>query len=275
MPIITLSSDFGTADGYAAAMKGVILSICRQARLVDLSHDLPARDVLAAALMLERCAPLFPPGCVHLAVVDPGVGTSRLPIAFCTPDASFVGPDNGLFSLVWRRACAGRPEGAVFAVELADARFRREPVSPTFHGRDVFAPAAAHLACGLSPDDLGPRLAEIALLDLPEPERLADGAVCGQIIAVDHFGNCISNIEIEQAHPHELRVETGGRALVLRQTYAEVGPGEPLALIGSCGRLELTVRDGSYAEQYGVRVGDGLRVTADRADRPSSHGRSG
>src|SRR6267143_317131 len=184
-PIVTLTTDFGARDSYVAAMKGVILGIAREARLVDVSHEVAAHDITEAALALEAAAPFFPSGTVHLAVVDPGVGTARRGLAVAADGHIFVGPDNGLFTPFldgdgWR------------AFELAEADYRLPEVSRTFHGRDVFAPAAAHVATGVDPSRLGPRLVDPVRLAWPEVRAVA-GAVAGAVVHADRFGNLITS----------------------------------------------------------------------------------
>ena len=205
-PIVTLTTDFGMADGYVAAMKGVMLAIAPSLTLVDVSHEVPPQDVAHGAFVLAESARHFPPGAVHLAVVDPGVGGRRKPLAVATPDALFVAPDNGLLTRVLARYGLPHDDGAGFlapyraalpsgctAFELAEPRYRLPRVSRTFHGRDVFAPAAAHLARGVSPSEFGPPVSELVCLNLPPPiER--EGAIEGRIVHVDRFGNLISDV---------------------------------------------------------------------------------
>lgn len=249
--IITLTTDFGTQDGYVAAMKGVILGICPEATLVDISHEIPPQDIRAGAFVLAGAAPYFPAGTIHLAVVDPGVGSDRRPVVVQTARALYVGPDNGLFD-----RCL-RAEGWVGAFELANAAFRRPEVSCTFHGRDVFAPAAAHLARGLDPRDLGPPVRDLVGLEIPDPIDRGD-SVEGLVVHVDRFGNLITNLEPRHL-PAEPIVRIEGRAVGgIVRAYADAPPGAPLAIWGSAGTLEISVRDGSACERFGV--GRGARV---------------
>lgn len=263
--IITLTTDFGLADSYVGVMKGVILGIAPQARIVDITHDIQPQNVTHAVYMVETFYRYFPAGTVHLVVVDPGVGSERQAVALQTPEAVFVGPDNGVFTQVWQDACArwGAEECAV--VELAEPRFWLRHVSSTFHGRDIFAPVAAHLAAGASVLALGPRLerATLASLDLPTTGR--KGELVGRIIHVDHFGNCITNIGPDHLRRHGLghtfTVEIiDQRVPGLYQTYAEVPVGGLIALMGSSQRMELSVRNGNAAQTLGVGVGDLVRV---------------
>ncbi|HEY3351783.1 MAG TPA: SAM-dependent chlorinase/fluorinase [Polyangia bacterium] len=254
--IITLLSDFGTADAYVAAMKGVILGLAPAARLVDVTHEIPPQDVFRGALVLREAAGSFPAGTVHLAVVDPGVGTAREPILIDTPTARFVGPNNGVLTL------AAQPPLRVH--QLTEPALRREPASATFHGRDVFAPAAAYLARGVPAAAFGPPLddARLVRLALPRPRR--EGAVlCGEVIHVDRFGNLVTSIraaDLERAGSR-LRIEAGGEVIMgLSRTYGEAAPGALLALIGSGGFLEVAVRDGSGAARLGLGRGAPVRV---------------
>lgn len=263
-PIITLTTDFGMRDGYVAAMKGVILSIAPRAVLIDVSHDVPPQDVAAGAFLLEIVAPYFPDGTIHLGVVDPGVGTARRAIALGGFGASFVGPDNGLFATALRRAGGLRGESGelsgIEGVELTDARFRREPVSATFHGRDIFAPAAAHLAAGVPLVELGPGIERIAV-DAGSTPRRTGRTITGRIRSIDVFGNAISNIRREDLPP-EPSILAGGRRLEgLVENYQET---ELAALIGSSGYLEIAARNGSAAELLSLRVGD--EIVADAGD---------
>jgi S-adenosylmethionine hydrolase len=254
--IITLLTDFGTRDAYVGIMKGVALGICPAARLVDLTHEVPPQAVQLGALLLRSAVAYFPTGTVHLAVVDPGVGARRQPIAVVGEHACLVGPDNGLL------APAAAALGAYRVRRLARDELFRHPVSHTFHGRDVFAPVAAHLAAGTPPDALGPELAALQALALPEP-RIEAGAVHGEVIYVDRFGNLVTNIPAAALAsfrlPH-LSVRIGETMISsLASSYAAAQPGTPLAVIGSWGTLEVAVRDGSAAEE--LRAGIAARVT--------------
>ncbi len=252
-PILTLLSDFGAGSGYPAQMKGVILQALPEAQLVDISHEVPPFDVLAGALLLEACVPRFPARAVHCAVVDPGVGTARRPI--CLQDAEgrrLVGPDNGLFTPFLG------PGARVF--ELANRRILEQPASATFHGRDLFAPAAAWVAAGGKPERLGPRLSDPVRLDWPEPERRG-GTLEGRCLAADGFGNLLTSIAARHlgASPRVGEVRVGDRAARFVRTYGDGRAGELLALIGSGGRLEIAVREGSAAALPGL--GRGAKVS--------------
>jgi hypothetical protein len=243
-PVITLTSDFGPSP-YAGVMKGVMLGICPRARLVDLSHAVPPQDVAAGALVLEQAMEAFPYGTVHLAVVDPGVGTGRRGLCVAALGMLFVGPDNGLFT----PALAADPQAACW--EIAEESLLRRPVSATFHGRDVFAPVAAHLAAGLDPGRVGPLAAGPVRLDWPEPVERA-GVLQGVVLGRDHFGNLATSLTAERVEAF-LAGRPGRAALAgrepapLARTFADAEAGRELALINSAGRLELAVNRGDLA----------------------------
>jgi S-adenosylmethionine hydrolase len=243
---IALLTDFGLTEHYVGVMKGVIAGIAPAAATIDISHHVPPQSVLAGQWLLRASVRYFPPASVILAVIDPGVGTSRRPLAMLSGGRFFVGPDNGLFT-PWF-------SGDWQAIELRSAGHRLPAVSATFHGRDVFAPAAAYLAAGTSLADLGPPLTDPVRLLPPEPVNGGSGTIVGEIVYVDHFGNLISNIAAE---PHGLVLIKGCR-LPVRETYEAVAPGEALALVGSEGQLEIAVRNGSAATT--LQAGPGERV---------------
>ncbi len=255
MAIVTLTTDFGEADGYVGAMKGVILSLAPNATLVDISHAVRRQDVRHGARILATAAPFFPVGAIHVAVVDPGVGSARRGIALRTPCATFVGPDNGLFTPFLRERVA--------CVVLANPATHRTPVSATFHGRDVFAPVAAHLSNGLPLTELGPPVDDPVSLSEPQPQRLPDGRLRVEVVNVDHFGNLVTNLRLregERVNLGDLRIVVGGVSLAVQRTYADVEKGGLLALVGSDGYLEIAVREGSAAERLGLGVGATLVV---------------
>lgn len=263
-PVITLTTDFGTRDSYVGVMKGVMLSICPNARLIDNTHHITPQDINAAALAVQALTPYFPPQTVHLVVVDPGVGSERRPIALETPRGRYVGPDNGVFGLVWQQAREQYSSAEARAVLLDDPRFWRSEVSATFHGRDMFAPVAAHLASGTALDALGPALDDLVILPVHQPVLEGPAQLVGGVIYVDHFGNCISNIRAEhlaQFGPIEdLYVVVQDRWLSIVQTYANVPEGAPLALLGSDGYLEVAVRNASASQRLGIALGSEIRV---------------
>jgi S-adenosylmethionine hydrolase len=238
--IVTLTTDFGQEDGYVGAMKGVLLSRAPGVTLVDITHDLPRHDIAAAANALLDAAPHFPPGTVHLAVVDPGVGGARAAVVVAAAGQLFVGPDNGVFALV-----APRPDAA-HAIE--DPAFRGEMISATFHGRDLFAPAAARLALGAPPAAAGPAVALRGRLDIGPGHR---------VVHVDRFGNLVTNIA---GSPPPARVRLAGGAVAVRTTYESVAAGELVAYVGSRGTIEIAVREGSAAALLGAGRGTAVEV---------------
>jgi S-adenosylmethionine hydrolase len=249
MTIITLLTDFGTSDSYVAEVKGVLLSGAPGATLVDVTHDVPPGDIRSAAYVLGRTWHQFPAGTVHLAVVDPGVGSARAALAFGAHGHCFVGPDNGVFTAVFHDA-------EVEAVALSLPR----AAAPTFHGRDLFAPAAAALAAGAALATLGQRFAGIPQRLAYTPPHAEGRSVVGEIIYVDRFGSLISNIGAEGIPAHAAieieELEIGP----LVQTYNDVAAGNLLAYIGSGGAVEIAVRDGSAAERLGVGMGSRVRA---------------
>lgn len=238
--LVTLLTDFGTADGYVAEMMGVLYSLAPLSHVVDLSHEIPPHDVELARLTVARYWRRFPPGTVHMVVVDPGVGTSRLGIAVRSEGRFLVGPDNGVLSPA---LLAGGSEVVSLAVASTASR--------TFHGRDVFAPAAAALASGAALESLGLPLAEPVIRRTKESLRRDDGAIVGEVIAVDRFGNAITNIVGARAGI----VAAQGRPVPVRATYGDVPAGSAVALTGSSGLLEIAVRDGNAATTLGISRG--------------------
>jgi len=255
-PLITLTSDFGLRDGYVASMKGVLLSLCPEALLVDITHDPPPHEIVPAALILEATAPYFPPETVHLVVVDPGVGSNRRALAVSAAGQYFVGPDNGVLTPFLTLGIASG------VVVIDEERLHVRKLSSTFHGRDLFAPAAAHIARGADYRALGPAVENAVRFEWPVPMREGDEIV-GVVLHVDHFGNCITNVREADLAGREIaavrwRDFDFGR---LRRHYAEVVPGAPLALINSMGRLEVALAQANAAVSLGINVGDEVRVT--------------
>lgn len=256
--IITLTTDFGTKDGFVGAMKGVILSLAPGASVVDITHDVPPQSVWDAAFALEASCPYFPEGTVHLAVVDPGVGGERRALIFRTGRYLLVGPDNGVFSLLLRK------EPPIRVVSIENRELMLPEVSRTFHGRDIFAPAAAHLVRGVPPESFGPEVEDWVDLNVPEPEVRGD-FVIGKVVHVDRFGNLITNVKMEHLPfpPEEGVVRVGGATTKIYPVYSSVPKGFPLALFGSSGRLEVAVREGSAHRT--LEVGEGEDVVVERA----------
>lgn len=261
MTIVTLTTDFGLKDGNTAVMKGVILAIAPEVRLVDLSHLIRPQNIREGAWVVGRSAPYFPPGTIHVVVVDPGVGTARRPIAARLGDQNFVGPDNGLLTPLLEQA--EREAKPVEIVWLDQPRFWRSEVSDVFHGRDIFSPIAAHWARGASLSDLGTPIHDPVRLSLPKPGWRGEKLV-GEIMHVDSFGNLASNIRREDlAGWSEVAVGLKGETIPgLVRTFGEREPGELIALYGSTGNLIVSVVNGNAAERLRAEVGDEVEVSA-------------
>lgn len=261
-PIIGLVTDFGSRDHYVGAVKGAILSICPEAVLVDIAHDLPPHDVQAGAFALSAAYRAFPRGAVFVAVVDPGVGSGRRGLAVEAGGYSFVGPDNGVLGLVLAEQEDHR------AYELTNARLFRERVAPTFHARDLFGPAAAHLARGVRVDEAGPPVARPVPLPHPPVTQVGEREWQACVIHVDRFGNLTTNmaeaqldrITEEAGADTQVIVGVESAVLPLAQTYADVPPGEACALVGSSGLLEIAVNQGDASRLLGASRGAPVRV---------------
>jgi S-adenosylmethionine hydrolase len=249
-----LLSDFGLRDAYVAEMKAVILTICPGTQIVDVSHQVAKFDVRIGAFVLASAAPYFPKGTVHVAVVDPGVGTERLPIVVETTRSLFVGPDNGLLMLAAER------EGIKHVYAISNEDFMLEPVSGTFHGRDVFAPVAARLAMGHSPAEVGPEISDYVVPEYAKPV-IKGKTLSGQVLHVDDFGNVITNISakdmnrINVREGDSLRVELEKKALRLKyySAYGDVHPKGLLTVIGGHGFLEISVNQGNAARKLNAK----------------------
>jgi S-adenosylmethionine hydrolase len=267
--IITLLTDFGENDAYVGAMKGVILSISPHVQLVDISHQVTPQDIRQAASMLASVYTYYPPQTVHLAVVDPGVGSARQPIALETPRGIFVAPDNGLLTFIRLSEPSSTP------VLLKDSSYWLPSPSNTFHGRDIFSPAAAHLANGISIYKLGPVLEAIVMLSLPILE-ITPTTIRGEVVQADRFGNLLTSIRrlrwinseyLEFQTPGEdaaplrfdaarTRVTCGWHAVKgIQQTYSQVVPGQAVAIVGSDGELEIAVNQGNAGDTLSIQVG--------------------
>ena len=254
--IITLLTDFGWGDGYIGAMKGVILGINPECRIIDLAHQGTPHDVIGAAFVLGQTYAFYPPGTIHLVVVDPGVGGTRKPLVLKTRDYLFVGPDNGCFTLVLKQ------EKEVRAYELTEQRFRFARVSQTFHGRDIFAPAAAHLSRHIALEEMGPVVdtADLTRLAIPEPARNGEG-LFGEVIRIDSFGNLITNISQEDLlefaldSPIEIEIK-GERIKGLKVSYEEGREGEVICLWGSVGLLEIALKERNLHRELGWGRGE-------------------
>jgi len=259
--VITLLSDFGLKDPYVAEMKAVILSICPQARLVDISHDIAKFNVRMGAYVLASAAPYFPKGTIHVAVVDPGVGTTRRALLVEMKQMFFAGPDNGLLML------AAEKMGIRHVYEITNRRFMLSHVFHTFHGRDIFAPAAAHLANSAKPSDFGSEIKDYVVPSFAKP-RLTKKALVGEVLHIDDFGNIVTNIS--RAELGKTRIREGAmvhfrlrdKAIKLRfcRTYGEVPIGESLTLIGSHDFLEISTNQRNASKKVGARMGDPVAV---------------
>ncbi|MBI4354671.1 MAG: SAM-dependent chlorinase/fluorinase [Candidatus Omnitrophica bacterium] len=251
-PLIALVTDFGTTDWYAACVKSVIWSVCPTARLLDLTHEIPPHDVLVGALTLSSVVPWLPQKTICVGVVDPGVGTNRAPIAASADGRFFVGPDNGLFSKVFDRA------EHLTIVRLTQRRYWQSQVSSTFHGRDIFAPVAGHLARGRALHLFGSSVKTYRRLSWPSFQQTST-SVRGAVLHVDRFGNAITNIpeQLVARHP-DGRVRCGPRKVRLVSTYGAGRVGELIAVIGSHGYLELALRERSAAARYRITRGDAV-----------------
>jgi S-adenosylmethionine hydrolase len=261
MSVIALMTDFGTSDHYVPAMKGMILQINPNAQIVDISHEIHPHDLFHGAFVLRQTLPYFPAGTIFVAVVDPTVGSNRPIIAARYSDRIVLAPDNGLISLLHRDAHLQE----IHVVE--QRRLFASTLSPTFHGRDIFAPVAAHLSLGTALDQVGPPADHVEVLGLAKPTIEPDGAIRGQVVLIDHFGNLTTNISgrdltaSRRRNPNAIvkvgSVEVGP----VRTTYADVEAGQPVAVMGSADMLEIAVNSGNAAEQLNARPGDPVRLT--------------
>lgn len=257
-PIVTLTTDFGGSDHYVGAVKAAILSIATQVTIVDITHDIPAHDVREAAWVLRNAYNVFPKFTVHVAVVDPGVGTARRPIVAVTESYYFVGPDNGIFSFVFE----AEPPARVVAITAP--HYLRPSISATFHARDVFGPVAAHLSRGIDITNFGETIEDVTRLELPRPKVMQDGSVRAAVAHVDRFGNVILNLSrpamealMERVKASVLSATAGGRRITaLHATYGEAPPGTPFLLYNSSDFLEIAVNQGRASDLLALRAGD-------------------
>ncbi len=253
--VVALLTDYGLQDAYAGTLKGAILSVNPAARIVDLTHDIPAQDIREGSRVLAAALPYFPAGTVFVAVVDPGVGTDRAILGVETDRHVFLAPDNGLLGFL--------ETGIRRKVRIAESKYFLQPLSQTFHGRDIFAPVAGHLSRGADLGRFGPSAKTMTLLPRTEP-RVSRNVVEGQVVSVDRFGNLITNIPGALV-PGNVRITVGRRTLTrLSHSYAEAPEGRLLALVGSTGHLEISVNRGSAHKTAGVRRGDRVLVTRSR-----------
>lgn len=265
MSIITLLTDFGSRDEYVGLMKGVILSINPALTIVDITHQIDSQDIVQAAFAIHSTYRYFPEGSVHLLVVDPGVGTGRALLAFEMRKQYFVAPDNGVLTLLFNE------NNATALVRLTNSNFFLNSISRTFHGRDIIAPVGAHISQGVDLHQLGDEIApaDAVWLENIHPRISDTGEIAGTVVAVDHFGNLISNIDyqmltqVEQTVPkNKIRIQIGSHTIFgIYQTYENVRPGTALGLVGSRGYLEVAVNKGHAARILNARKGDAVRVT--------------
>jgi S-adenosyl-L-methionine hydrolase (adenosine-forming) len=258
MPIITLLTDFGTQDYFVGAMKGVILSINPAAEVIDITHEIPPQDISAAAFNLLASYQNFPDGTIHVAVVDPGVGSDRRAILIECAGQFFVGPDNGLFSWICER------ESHFVTRHLTNEKFFHRPISKTFHGRDVFAPVAAALSKGVAPEQFGPVVDDLVRLESLAPTETCDGAIAGRIIHIDRFGNCITNLSREHLQTSQSKLVVNDREIShVREFFSEVDDRDDalFMIVGSSGFVEIASRNASAADLLEARRGQSILLS--------------
>jgi len=274
--LITLTTDFGLSDGFVGTMKGVILNINPQATIVDITHDIAPQNIEQGAFLFANAAHYFPAHTIHVVVVDPGVGSSRRAIAMQTGETFFVAPDNGVLTTSLKLKVPSQKLDAVqeskienqkskiLVVHLNRAEYWLTDISNTFHGRDIFAPVAAHLSLGVPLKTMGDPIDDWTRLAIAMPTREANGALVGKVIHIDRFGNLITNIPAEMvAGLKDARIEIGESTLRgIRQTYADAAPGELIALVSSSGNLEIAVRQGNASVILGIGIGKIVRLTS-------------
>ena len=252
MPILTLTTDFGLSDHYVAAMKGVILGICPRAQIVDVSHEVTPFAITEGAYLISQAYRTCPTKTVHVVVVDPGVGTARRPILMEAAGQYFIAPDNGVLSMIYLRQ-----EHKIRLIK--NDKFFRQPVSRTFHGRDIFAPCAAHLASGVTPAQFGQRIEDYLRPAFQMPQRAGKRTWAGQVLKIDHFGNIITNFHVENfpgLENQDVTFSVGPQPVtVIARNYAETGPGELFAIVGSSGFYEISISQASAAKRIGCVPG--------------------
>jgi S-adenosyl-L-methionine hydrolase (adenosine-forming) len=251
-PILTLTTDFGLTDHYVGAMKGVILGICPQAQLIDISHQVSPFEISEGAYLIAQAYGCFPKKGVHVVVVDPGVGSARRPILLEAAGQYFVAPDNGVLSMVYARE--------KHKVRLiSNEKLYRHPVSRTFHGRDIFSPVAAHIAAGVPPSRAGKLIDDFLRPVFQKPQRTGKRTWSGRILKIDHFGNIITNFHVDDfpnLEKQNFAMQLGPRQVgILVRNYSESGPGEIFLIVGSSGYLEVSVNQGSAAKAIGCEAG--------------------
>jgi len=265
-PIITLTTDFGTNDHFIGTMKGVILSIEPDAQIIDICHAVQAFDVLDGALTISQAYSYFPTGTIHMVVVDPGVGTARRPLIVSSDRHHFVAPDNGVLSLIYQR------EQRLSARHVTGEHYFLQPVSNTFHARDVFSPVAAYLAKGVDPEKFGEPVTDFVRFSAPKPKAVNENTLRGVVLKVDRFGNLITNITPQDApmlfgeNPGAFKIVVGQREIrEIKEAYALGAPGEVFGIMGSMGYLEVAANRGSAAQLLGVGKGTDVNIVLGEA----------
>lgn len=275
--VITLTTDFGVDDAYVATMKGVILSINPEANIVDITHSIEPQNIRQAAFILDYSYRYFPKKTVHVAIVDPGVGSERRGIVLKTPSALFVAPDNGVLSYVINELSSNEDLTVQYskdqdlvtlgngfeAIAITEPRFWRHPVSTTFHGRDIFAPVAAALSLDISPYELGEKITSLQIFPIPKPFVDYQGNLAGNVLYVDHFGNLITNIKKSDLPGKDILIEAAGHSIQGITNYYAEGEGL-MAIIGSSGYLEISLKNGNAADFLNIGIGDEIKVTLER-----------
>ena len=274
-PVITLTTDFGWNDAYVAVMKGVILNTNREVNIIDITHSIEPQNIAQGAFVLNIAYRYFPPQSIHIAVVDPGVGSERRGIILKTSSFLFVAPDNGILSYIINELSLSEDSPSQYphnleevkltkgleAVAITDPRFWRYPVCPTFHGRDIFAPVAAGLSLGISPYEFGEGVSSLYVLPTPKPLLDPEGNLLGHVLYIDHFGNLITDIRSTDLPNRNITVEAGGQVIQGITSYYKQGH-RLMATLGSSGHLEISLRDGNARDFLGMEVGDEIKVTA-------------
>jgi S-adenosylmethionine hydrolase len=268
-PVVTLTTDFGSSDGFVGMMKGVILSINSHVAIVDIAHDIAPQNVEQGAFVLAASARYFPANAIHVVVIDPGVGTARRPIAVRVGETIFVAPDNGVLSLAipnfqhptsYLQPPIHNLESQISVVHLNNPKYWLPRVSNTFHGRDIFAPCAAHLSLGVPLEAMGAPIRDWVKLPHVLPSRREDGAIVGRVVHTDRFGNIVTNVGeemLQDVNQERWIVEIAGKRITgIRRAYSDGLPGELIALINSAWLLEIAQREGNAAQALGVRIGD-------------------
>lgn len=277
--VITLTTDFGADDAYVAVMKGVILSTNPEVNIVDITHSVEPQNVYQAAFILGYTYRYFPKKTVHVAIVDPGVGSERRGVILKTPSALFVAPDNGILSYVIDELSSTEDLTVQYsqdqdlvtlgkgfeAVAITEPRFWRHPVSTTFHGRDIFAPVAAALSLDISPYECGEKITSLHVFPIPKPLVDYQGNLTGTVLYVDHFGNLITNIKKSDLPGKDILIEAAGRLIQGITNYYAEGE-ELMAIIGSSGYLEISLKNGSAADFLNTAIGDEIKVTLEEED---------